>query len=374
MTPTLLVVAGEASGDLHGANLVRALKARRPDLRVLAAGGPRLQAAGAELVADLVTHAVVGLAEVATKLATFTALFRKLVSVVRRSRPAAVVLIDFPDFNMRLGRQAREEGVPVVYYISPQVWAWRPGRVRTLARMVRKMLVIFAFEEALYRERGVDVEYVGHPLLDAMPGAIDGAALRRELGLGANDALIGLLPGSRASVVRRHAPVLRGAIDVIRERLPSARFAVAAGGAVEAGAYRRFRDVCPIVYGRTYEVVRAADLVITASGTATVEAAILGTPMLVMYKVHPITAALLAPLVKVKRFAMVNILAGRDVAPEFMQRRATPERIGRAAVEALERGRLSAMRRDLDDVRAKLGGPGASARAAEAVLRVIGEN
>lgn len=369
--PTLLVVAGEASGDLHGANLVRALKAGRPDLRVLAAGGPGLKAAGAELVADLVSHAVVGIAEVASKIGAFSALFRKLVSLLRRERPDAVVLIDFPDFNIRLGRQAKAEGIPVVYYISPQVWAWRPGRIKTLARLVRKMLVIFEFERELYRKHGVDVEFVGHPLLDAMPRDIDGAALRRELGVGRGETLIGLLPGSRTSVVRRHVPVLRGAIDVIRRRFPHARFAVGGAATVPPAELRRLAAACPVVHGRTYEVVKASDLVITASGTATVETAILGTPMIILYKLNPVTAALFAPLVKVKVFGMVNILAGREVAPEFMQWRATPERIGAAASAILEGNRLPAMRRDLDEVRAKLGGPGASGRAAEAVLRVL---
>jgi lipid-A-disaccharide synthase len=369
---TILIVAGEASGDLHGSNLVRALKARRPDLRILAAGGPALAAAGAELVADLVTHAIVGIAEVAAKLGTFTTLFRRLVSLLRRERPDVLVLMDFPDFNIRLGRQAKAEGIPVVYYIGPQVWAWRPGRIRTLARMVRKMLVIFEFEKALYERRGVDVEFVGHPLLDAIPGTIDGAGLRRRLGVGPEEPLIGLLPGSRRTVVQRHVQVMRGTIDRIRAHMPQAQFVVAAASAAGPDAYRSFRGVCPVVYGHTYEVMKAAELVITASGTATVEAAILGTPMLVMYKVSPVTLALVVPFVKVKHFAMVNILAGREVAPEFLQWKATPERLGRTAIEIIQSGRLPVMRAELAEVRARLGGSGASGRAAEAVLRVIG--
>jgi lipid-A-disaccharide synthase len=371
-SPSILVVAGEASGDLHGGNLVRALKARRPDLRVLAAGGPALAAAGAELVADLVSHSVVGIAEVASKLGTFSKLFRTLVSLLRRERPAAVVLIDFPDFNMRLGRQAKAEGVPVVYYISPQVWGWRPGRIKDLARMVRKMLVIFRFEEALYRKHGVDAEFVGHPLLDAMPETIDADGLRRRLRIGGEETLIGLLPGSRRSIIGRHVPILRGVIDIIRKAAPETRFVVAGMPGLPPRTYAAFQGVCPVVTGRAHELMKASDLAITASGTVTVEGAILGTPMIVYYRVNPVTYAIVIPLVKVRHFAMVNILADRAVAPEFLQYKATPERIGGEAVGILRNGRLPAMRKDLAEVRAALGGPGASGRAADAVLRVIG--
>jgi lipid-A-disaccharide synthase len=369
--PTILIGAGDASGDLHAANLVRALKARRPDLRVLAAGGPALAGAGAELVADLVSHAVVGIAEVAAQIGAYTKLFRTLVSLLRRERPDALVLLDFPDFNIRLGRQAKAEGIPVVYYISPQVWAWRRGRIRTLARIVRKMLVIFPFEEALYRKHKVDVEFVGHPLLDAMPESIDADGLRRRLRIAGEETLIALLPGSRKEVVRRHVPILRGAIDVIRARVPRSRFVVAGASSLPPEAYGAFTGACPVVYGHGYEVLKAADLAIMASGTVTVEAAILGTPMLVFYRVNPVTFALVMPLVRVRNFAMVNILAGREIAPEFLQWKATPERIGTAASEILLGGKLPAMRKDLTEVRTKLGGSGASVRAAEAVLRVI---
>ncbi len=369
--PPILVVAGEASGDLHGGNLVRALKARRPDIRVFAAGGPALAAAGAELVADLVTHSVVGIAEVASKLGTFSRLFRSLVSLLRRERPAAVVLIDFPDFNMRLGRQAKAEGVPVVYYVSPQVWGWRPGRIKDLARMVRKMLVIFQFEEELYRKHRVDVEFVGHPLLDAMTEAVDAEGLRRRLRIGAEETLVGLLPGSRRSIIGRHVPVLRGVIDVVRAAVPQARFVVAGMPGLPPRTYGAFQGVCPVVTGHAHEVMKASDLAITASGTVTVEGAILGTPMIVYYRVNPVTYAIVIPLVKVRHFAMVNILAGREIAPEFLQYKATPERIGGKAVEILRNGLLPAMRKELAGVRATLGGAGASGRAADAILRVI---
>jgi lipid-A-disaccharide synthase len=369
--PTVLIVAGEASGDLHAGHLVRALRERRPTVRVLAAGGPSLAAAGAEMVADLVSHSVVGIAEVAGKLGTFSRLFRALVSLLRRERPDAVVLVDFPDFNMRLGRQAKEEGIPVVYYVSPQVWGWRPGRIKDLARMVRKMLVIFEFEEALYRKHGVDVEFVGHPLLDTMPEAIDAEGLRRRLRIGREETLIGLLPGSRSSVVRRHIPILRGVVDVIRAKVPEARFVVAGVTGLPAGTYDGFEGVCPVVTGHTREVLKAADLAIAASGTVTVEAAVLGTPLIVFYRVNPVTYAIVIPLVKVRNFAMVNLLAGREIAPEFLQYKATPERIGGKAVEVLQGGRLPAMRAELAEVRTKLGGAGASGRAADAILKVM---
>lgn len=366
MERSLLLIAGEASGDLHGANLTRALRTLDPGLRLAGAGGPRLREAGVEILADPTPHASVGIVEALRNLGGYARLYRLLLSALRTLRPAAVVLIDAPDFNLRFAERVADQGIPVLYYVSPQIWAWRPGRIRTIRRLVRKMIVILDFEEKIYRDAGVDVAYVGHPLLDALR-EIDRAAVRKEFGN--PEILIGLLPGSRPRQFRVLFPVLRKAAEIIAREIPGARFAVACAPAINPAAAREAGF--PAVRDRTPEVMAASDLLITASGTATLEAALYGTPMIVTYKLHPLTALTLGPLVRVKDYALVNIVAGRRIMPEYYQFRARPGLIAREAVSIFKEGRLPEMRRALEEVRRKLGEPGASRRAAVEILKAL---
>ncbi len=362
---TLLIVAGETSGDLHGANLARALRRLDPGIRLAGAGGARMREAGVEIVADSTAHASVGIVEAFQNMHRYARLYRLLQSAVRRLRPDAAVLIDSPDFNLRLAERVADHGIPVIYYIGPQLWAWRPGRIRTIRRLVRKMIVILDFEEKIYREAGVDVAFVGHPLLDARRD-VDRDAVRREFG--APRTLVGLLPGSRGRQFRSLFPVMEKAAALISAELPGTRFIVGCAPNIDPKpALGRGLDV---VWDRTPDVMAASDLLLTASGTATLEAAIYGTPMIVTYRLNPLTAYTLGPLVRmnIRDFALVNIVAGRRIMPEYYQSRAKPGLIAREAVSILRDGRLPEMRRELAEVRRRLGAPGASRRAAEAVL------
>jgi lipid-A-disaccharide synthase len=365
---SILIVAGESSGDLHGANLARELRALRPGLKIFGTGGKHMSEAGVEILHDATRHATVGLVEAIRNLGEYARLYRRLISFARREKPDAVVLVDLPDFNLKFGRYVHGLGIPIVYYIGPQIWGWRAGRLKTIAKIVRKMLVILPFEEEIYRKAGVDVTFVGHPLLDVV-GEAKPTRLREELG--GPKLLIGLLPASRASQFARIFPILIKASRLIRDELPETRFVVACAPNIDPARVKAGMPEAAVVQGRTYEVMAASDLLLTASGTATLEAALFGTPMIVTYKLNTVTAALVYPMVRVKQYALVNLVAGREVVPEYYQFQARPELLARAAVSMIREGRLPAIRRELAEVRQKLGRPGASRRAAEEIVKVF---
>jgi lipid-A-disaccharide synthase len=365
---TVLIVAGETSGDIHGANLARGLRKLDPSVTLIGAGGAHMREAGVEILVDPTAHASVGIVEAFQNLHRYARLYRLLQSALKRRKPDVAVLIDSPDFNLRLAERVKDHGIPVVYYIGPQLWAWRPGRIRTIRRVVRKMIVILDFEEKLYRDAGVDVAFVGHPLLDARRD-VDRAAFRRELG--GPERLIGLLPGSRTKQFRLLFPMMRKTAELIGRDLPGTKFVVACAPNIDpqkaAGAGLE------VVWNRTPEVMASSDLLIAASGTTTLEAAIYGTPMIVTYKLNPVTAYTLGPIVRwhIRDFSLVNIVAGDRVMPEYYQGRARPELIAKEALSIFREDRLPEMRRKLDEVRRKLGSPGASFRAAQEVLKVL---
>ena len=359
----LFIVAGESSGDLQGSVVTRALLEQSPDMQIRALGGPLMQQAGAELVADLTGHAVVGLVEGLRSVSRIYATYRRVVGLLKAERPDAVLLIDYPEFNLRLARRARKLGIPVMYYISPQVWAWRRWRVRIIEKCVDRMLVIFPFEEGFYREHGVDAEFVGHPLVDMLADVPDRETARRDLGLGQDELVIGLLPGSRKKEFEAIFPIMARAAEIIRGSLERpVTFVCAKAPSLDDDLPERLLsgsdlDV-KVVRNDTYRVMRGSDLIITASGTATVEAMILGAPMIVVYAVSVITWALFIRLMKVDRYAMVNIIAGKEIVPEFIQWNATPKRIAREAVSLINDGRLQQMGDDLARVTAMLHRPG----------------
>jgi lipid-A-disaccharide synthase len=367
---TVLIVAAETSGDIHGANLARALRALDPAVKLVGTGGGQMQAAGVEILADPTAHASIGFVEAIKNIHRYAQLYRKLQSAMRTYKPDVAVLIDSPDFNLPLAGRAKDHGIPVVYYIGPQLWAWRSGRVKTIKRVVRKMLVIFPFEEKLYRDAGVDVTYVGNPLLDHEK-AVDRGAVRRSFG--SPKTLIGLLPGSRRKQFKSLFPVFRDAAALIAKDIPDAKFVVALAPGVDP---KPARDAgLEAVVDRTPEVMAASDLLLVASGTATLEAGMYGTPMIVSYKLNPLTAYTLGPIVHmhIQDYALVNIVAGRRIVPEYYQAKAKPDRLAKEALSLLRDGRLAAMRADLAELRRKMGAPGASGRAAEEVLRIARE-
>ena len=345
-----------------------------PTLTVFGVGGDRLAEQGAALVAHVRDLAVVGIIEVVRHIPTIRKALKRVIVEVDRQRPDAAVLIDYPDFNLRLAGELRARGVPTVYYVSPQVWAWKRGRIRRIRETVSHMAVIFPFEEALYRDAGVPVTYVGHPLVDLVHPASDRRGFLSGLGLDPTRPVVAMLPGSRSTEVAHNLPRLIGASTIVQRKRPDTQFVLAVAPLLDAEAIEARCSSMPIrvVSNQTHAVVGAADLALVASGTATIETALLATPMVVVYRVAPITYALGRPFVRVAHYAMVNLIAGREVVPELMQARFTPERLASEALSLLgDAGRTQRMRDDLAEVRRRLGGPGASARAAAIVGELI---
>lgn len=373
--PRLLLSCGEPSGDLYAAELVGHLRQRVPGLEVVGLGGDRLQAQGARLTAHVRDLAVVGLLEVVSHLPRLRRIFRAVLAEVDARRPDVAVLVDYPDFNLRLARELRRRDIPVLYYVSPQVWAWRRGRLGAIRETVTRMLVIFPFEETVYREAGVPVTFVGHPLVDLVRPAADTAAFLESCGLDPGRPVVAVLPGSRQKEVAHNVTRLAAAAELLRERKPELQFLVALAPSLDpAPVERAFAPSgARLVAGATHAALSAARLALVASGTATVEAALLRVPMVVVYRVSPLTYALGRPLVSVPHFAMVNLVAGRSIVPELMQSDFTPERVAAEAAALLEdRERYERTRRELEEVCRRLGSPGASARAAAIVSDAFG--
>jgi lipid-A-disaccharide synthase len=369
---TIFFVATETSGDIHGANLVRQLKAMDPTIRMVGAGGPNMREAGVEILIDPTEHATVGVVEVVRHLGRYAQIYRLLQSSLKKWLPDAVVLIDSPDFNLRFAGRVKDHRIPVIYYISPQIWAWRKSRIKTIRKVVTKMLVILDFEEKIYRDAGVDVAFVGHPLLDAYRD-IDRDAVRKEWGVGPKQLLIGLLPGSRGKQFRLLFPVMKKTAELIHKEQPDAKFIL--GCAPNINPKLAQGQGIDVAVNRTADLMAASDLLLVASGTATLEAGIYGTPMIVTYKLNPATAYLFGPLVwlNTRLWALVNIVAGKEIVPEMYQWRAKPELLAKEALSMVRDGRLPEIRKQLGEVRRKLGSPGASKRAAEEILKTIGK-
>jgi lipid-A-disaccharide synthase len=370
----VMLSCGEASGDLYAAALIEALRARVPDVDVFGLGGDRFHAAGGRLVGDFHGIAVTGLLEAVRIIPDSYALYRRLVNAARAERPDVLVLIDFPDFNFRLMAAVKRLGVPVVYYVSPQLWAWRPGRIQTMKALVDRVLPIFPFEEPLYRAEGVDVQFVGHPLVELIEVHESREQLTTRLGFDPARPIVALLPGSRPNELHRIVPVLAAAVPRIASAVVGTQFLVARAPNLPDSYFLPFQGSgapVRIVEGATDDVLAASDAVITASGTATVQTALHGKPMVVVYRLSPVTYKLGKPLVRVSMYSMVNLVAGERVVEELIQEQCTPENVAREAVDLLtNHERVSDMKEQLAAVRDKLGGIGASGRAADAVLEV----
>ncbi len=367
----VLVVSGESSGDLHGASLVREIKERVPGTTFFGLGGEKMEAEGVEIYRDVIKHAAVGIIEGLISYPRLATTFFGFASEACRRKPDVAVLIDFPEFNLRLAKRLKRAGIPVVYYVCPQIWAWRTYRVHEMARYVDKSLVILPFEEQFYRRYGIDASYVGNPILDTLRSPDDvKATLREDLGIPAHHKLIGLLPGSRRKEVERLMPIIAQSARLIKARMPNVTFILGRASKISEKKIRKSlggeHDF--IICDDVYNVMKSSDLLIIASGTATLEAAVIGTPMVVVYKVSPLTWFLFIGLLRVKNYALCNIVAGSRVVPELIQWRAMPWLIARRSLEMFENGVLDHTRRSLERVREKLGPPGASARAAEHIV------
>lgn len=368
--PRLLISCGEPSGEFYAAELVAELRRRCPDLEAFGLGGDRLAAEDVRLLAHLRDLAVVGLVEVLSHLRRLKRLFDSVVAEAARVRPDVAVLIDYPDFNLRLARELKKLGIPVVYYVSPQLWAWRRGRIKDVKRDVAKMLAIFPFEEKIYQDAGVPVSFVGHPLIDHVKPPADRAAVAARLGLAPDRPVIALLPGSRNKEVAFNLPPMLGAVPLLRGRRPELQFVLAAAPHLRARAFEEASAAgVRVMEGVTRDVLSSARVAIVASGTATVETGLTLTPMVVVYRLSGLTYALGKPLVSVANYAMVNLIAGRVVVPELIQSDFTPERVSEETLKILDDGPARArMLHDLQEVRSKLGKGGATRNVADEVM------
>lgn len=372
-----MLVAGEASGDMHGAELARRLS--ESGIRCIGMGSSHMQKAGVELITDSSGIAVVGLFEVLAHWSEIQEALKSLRAALAARRPHLLVLIDYPEFNLKLAETAKALGIPVLFYVSPQVWAWRPKRIHKIGRRIDHMAVIFPFETELYRAARIPVTYVGHPLALRVKAGSDRATALRDFGLDTGLKTVALMPGSRAGEIKRLLPVLIAAARLIQLRVPGVQFVLPAAPSLDAVSLQRRVDSSglriPVVQGRTYDAVNASDIAITASGTATLEVALLETPMIVVYKVSPLSYAILKRLITVKQIALANIVAGRPVVPELIQSDATPDKIAAEAMRLLtDAAYHRRVREDLAAVRQRLGSQDGIAEVGKLVIRLLREN
>jgi lipid-A-disaccharide synthase len=372
----ILLVAGETSGDLHGAHLVEAIHQIDPEIQLVGVGGEHLARKGMKILYPSQSLAVVGITEVLFKLRAILKVLKGLKESLDLEKPNLIILIDFPDFNLRLAKIARQKGIPVLYYISPQIWAWRPGRVKLIAERVKKMVVFFPFEVPLYKAAGVDVEWVGHPLIDIVKPTLSKEEAFRKFGLDPQRRTIGLLPGSRIHEVERHLPPLLASAHLLQKEIPDLQFVIAlAPGFAEETLSPWMRDrPAPLkfIQGWTYDVMNISELLILASGTATLEGAILGKPMIIVYKGSQLSYWIARAMVQVRHIGLANLVAGKGIAPELIQRDVNPKRIAEEGLRILKDSVLQQeMVESLKEVRQRLGNPGAAQRAAHIVMSML---
>ena len=366
--PTIMMVAGEPSGDLHAARVAEKLKALSPDLDLFGMGGDLMQKAGVDLIYHIRDSAVVGIGEVITAIPAFLKKRKHLKHLIRVRRSNAVVLVDFGDFNMPLARFAHRLGIPVIYYIPPKAWAWRGGRAKKIARTTTAVASIFPFEAEFYRNAGANVKFVGHPLLDFARTDLSCAEARRALGLREDASVLGLMPGSRRREIDRLLPVMLEVAAGIRQTLPDCQFILPLAPSIEPASLPKMPFV-KIATGAVYEAMRASDLMLITSGTATLEAACLGTPMIVVYKMSRLSWHILRTIVKLDLSGLPNVIAGREVVPELLQDAVESARITPIALELLQDARKRETQLEvLRNVCQQLGTHGAVERTARLIL------
>jgi lipid-A-disaccharide synthase len=369
--PKVMIVAGEASGDLHGAFLVREMLAVHPSIHFFGIGGNKMKAAGVKLLAHAADIAVVGVSEVFSKIGTFI----KINAMIRKSmdqlKPNLVILIDFPDFNLNIvARAAKKRNIRIFYYISPQVWAWRGGRVEQIKKLVDQMAVILPFEVDFYAAHGFAVHYVGHPLRDTVKTSFTQPQARLHFGLAEKQTTIGLLPGSRTSEINRLLPGILQAAKIIAQKIPDVQYILPLADTLEekalSGLVASSGLNVKIISGQTYDVIGCCDAAIVTSGTATLETGLLGVPMIIIYKVSFFSELIGRMIIKPQLIGLVNIIAGQMIVPELIQAQATAERIAAETLAILlNEDKKQAIIRELAAIRARLGEPGAAGRAAQ---------
>jgi lipid-A-disaccharide synthase len=365
----VLIIAGEASGDLHGAGVAERLRALRPDVPLVGMGGERMAAAGVRLFSQ--AEGVVGFVEVIKHLPAHIKLLRQVKTMLRSGSVGLVILIDYPGFNLRVAQAAHDAGVPVLYYITPQVWAWKPGRLKMMREVFTKAAVILPFEEKLLRDAGIDTTFVGHPLLDRALTMPDRTEARRRIGLPVEGEVLALFPGSRAQEIERHLHEFEAVARELQRRRPGLRVVMSVAPTIQLDASR---VPFPMVRAQSFDVLRAADVALCKSGTTTLEAAVAGCPCAVVYKTSPITYFIARRLVTIPHIGLLNVVAGREVAPEFVQDAFTTDAVVKALdpLFAADSPARLAMEAGMADVRRMLGQPGAAARVAEMASQMLG--
>ncbi len=373
MTKKILIVAGEPSGDLHASNLVKDLKRSCSDLTFFGLGGTLSKEAGVDVIFDITSLALVGLVEVFRNIFTVGRVYKKLVAAIDAKRPDLAILVDYPGFNLRLAKELKKRSIPVIYYISPQVWAWGRDRVNIIKKCVTKMICLFKFEEELYKTYGIDAEFVGHPLLDTVKVTAGRGETLKKHGLSEEKLTIAILPGSRTNEVRSLLPAMLGGAVITNIKLPETQFIVVKHPDLPAGLYRKMLRYSGLDIrlsdGDTYNVLDASDFAMVASGTATLETAIIGTPLVTTYKVNLLTYIAYRIVTETRFIGIVNIIAGKLIVPELLQFKATADNLAKAALDILTREEnRSVMIEELKAVRNSLGTPNARERAARAIL------
>lgn len=373
MTRTLLVIAGEDSGDLHGAELLRELKARCPELRIIGVGGPRMTPFLDRKLADVKDLAVVGFIEVIRHLPRLNRLFQQILAAVREEAIPVALLIDYPGFNLRLAKALRKQqpGMLLHQYVCPQVWAWKQGRIPELGRTLDKLYCLFDFEPKLFQGLPVDARFVGHPLVELVHPECDRAAFFRETGLDPAKPVVALLPGSRKGEVERLLPPMAEVVRRWRQERPEVQWVLPVAPTLDPAFIREHLGGAPVLLlqERTYAARAYANAALVASGTATLETALLGTPFVIVYRLNALTYQVARRIVKVPHFGLANVVAGREVARELLQDEVNPERLSQELTRLLDPDEALRIRAGLSEVRGRLGPPGAAGRVAEELLR-----
>ena len=365
MGKKILIVAGEASSDLHAASLIREIKALTAGVEFFGLGGKRMQKAGAKLYFNIADLALVGFVDVIKNFKKFRFIFKQLLKEIEALQPDLAILIDYPGFNLRLADQLKKRNIPVFYYISPQIWAWGKNRIHLIKKVVRRMIVIFKFEEELYRKHGIAVDFIGHPFLDIVKPL-------NPLNIPEAKVTLALLPGSREGEVRLILPLMLESARLIQERIPNSQFIILRSTTVKQELFKKitaaYKLPLYVFDDRTYEGLAACDFALVASGSVTLESTILEKPFAILYKVNWLNWLISRPLIKVPYIGLVNIVAGRKIVEEFIQQGARPKRIADYVTGILNTpAELTALKKELAKVRLLLGEPGASRRAARLI-------
>ncbi len=369
---SILIVAGEESGDMRAAPLVHAVKHHAPDTRFFGIAGDHCRREGVDTFADIRELAVIGFVEVIRNYSRIKKVFDLTLQKAREERPAIAILVDYPGFNLRLARELKKMNIKVIYYVSPQVWAWKASRVKIIKKVVDRMLVLFPFEKDFYAKHNYTADFIGHPLIDDVHASQESDAFKISLGLEAKSLVIGLLPGSRHNEITRLLPVMYAAAHILKIKNPHLQFILLQAKSINDELVNRYADLAPQglkVSKEYYNGLNASDLCIVASGTATLETGIMGKPMVVIYKTAWLTAFIVRLVIRIKNISLVNIVAGKKIVEELIQEKATSVRIAEEIQSLISNPeKRSAMRKDLSTLRTRLGKPGASQRAARIVI------